>query len=302
MLAVLLAAAASDTDFPACPGTITADVLTRCALTGHLALNGTSGTSTIYVHNGRSDSANVSLPDGLSYSIPSGEGLQVVLSTVHSHAGVHCRDCLLTIWHTPSLPYVNASFVSDAAGAVFNGTSVTLPTDYVAYFDFGNNARFRVYSLVHRRERPLAVFQQGDDHTIAVTDDVETRVNRDINVTGPGIFRLASSQFLVTTFRFVVGSTVRIPSDFSNRPAVGKFAVWDGAIKHASPEHDPFIRPAAEHQAWGVLAWVMVGLTVAMVVASGVAIVWLGGAQCRDSCTKGKAEPPAEGKAAPPTA
>jgi hypothetical protein len=300
MLALLLAVAASGTDFPSCPPNITNDSLTRCALKGLLNLSGTSGASTIYVHNGRSYSAEVTLPNRANYSIPSGEGLQIILSPTHSQVTLDCRDCLLTIWHTPSLSHLNASFVSDAAGAVFNGTSVTLPTDYTAYFDFGDTARFRVYSLVHRREKPLVVFQQGPNHTIARADDVEKRENRHIAVSGPGIFMLASSPFLVTTFRFVVGSTVKIPTEFSNRAATGKFALWnDGVITGPNGAGDRFIHPAGEHQAWAVLAWVMVALTAAIFLASSVSIVWFACVHFGWLCAKGKATPQKEGEAVP---
>jgi hypothetical protein len=288
MLAILLllAAAASNTDFPSCNATITNDLLTRCALSERLTLSGTSGATTIYLHNGQSRSANVTLPDDSSYPLPPGKGLQVLLSPAHSQVAVHCADCLLTVWHTPSLSHVNASFVSDAAGAVFNATSVTLATDYIVYFDFGDTVRFRVYSLVHRREKPLVVFQQRNG-TIATTDDLDPRSKRDIDVTGPGFFKLAFSPFLVTTFMFIVGSTVKIPSQFSNKPATGNFALWhDGVVTSRGRAADTFIHPAAEHQAWAVLAWVMVGLAVLIFVASLIAILRLGFAQCREWCKK----------------
>jgi hypothetical protein len=258
-----------------CPSSLTSEKFFRCTLKGTFNLSldpiPTStddyGSTAVYVHNNRESKLTVTVPPS-TYDVGPGQGIDIILSNgvpiIHS-LSLNCADCFLTIWHS-KYAYGQASFVSDSAGAVFttSGNGTTLAENYAVFFDFGDQTRLQVATLVHRREEPLTVLAYSNStNSVAPLANIN---NSNALLTGPGYFHIASSPFLLTDFRIVVGSTVRLPPEFSNRPAHGRFAqvaVVSGNVTHV-PGTDSalFVVPAVESTVWSSLAWAMLAVTI----------------------------------------
>jgi hypothetical protein len=257
---------------PACPATITTERFLRCSLRGAVSLSlATAGSTAVYVHNSRSASLVATAGDFEEpFSVAPGSGIQIFLSGATTppltNSTFACTDCLVTIWHS-RCAQTGATFVSDVPGAVFTtgGRSRPFAAAYAAFFDFGNSTRFRVDTLQHHREEPLAVVRSGDGGVQALTD-----FGRSLDLTGPGIFQMASSPILPVSFRIIVGSTDRIPDGFSNTVGLGEFAelsVVDGALLHVPAAPAPgFVLPAVENTAWLALSWVFCALSILLII------------------------------------
>jgi hypothetical protein len=125
-------------------------------------------------------------------------------------------------------------------------------------------------SLVHRREQPLTLWRdEGDGKVEPVTTGIDWS---NVTFDGPGLFHIASSPFLSTDFRIIIGSTSRIPDGFANKAKKGRFAevaVVQGTVNYTGgTETAPFVVPAVESTVWLILAYVMLGVTILVALAS----------------------------------
>jgi hypothetical protein len=167
--------------------------------------------------------------------------------------------------------------VGDGAGAIFIGNSVISHDSFRSFFDFGDKARVFVNYLHHRREDPLIVRHCQSSHKNLSVSSVHNGSFLDIE--GPGIVEILSSPYLEMSFDFVIGSKIRIPSEFSNSPIVGSVVeiglnqTGGVVVDWGSANVTWFITAAPEKEFWRYVAWVMVAVTAAITAVSSVVLI-----------------------------
>lgn len=247
-------------------------------------MNGTSTfygqkQTAIYLHNKEKANLLIKIPDeNTNFNISEGNGFQII----DSKSEITCQNsqkCLITIWHT-SFDEYKSFFASDGAGCSVSIDDV-IPSDFSLFFDFGDNIRLSSGNFEHKRETGIKIYYIDQLQSNKTLSQV---INQDMNLylDGPAILKISSTAYTKAKFDIIIGSTIKIPSSFSNHPVTGSFLKYSKSnnfnknsqvLSQLKPDVNIFM--ASERKGWYYLSIVMCGLTVAFFVSSIASILFI---------------------------
>ncbi|OHT07155.1 hypothetical protein TRFO_01277 [Tritrichomonas foetus] len=257
------------------------EAMIRCYLSGTSSFSGQKQTA-IYLHN-KDKSAQLIIkphkdPEN-QITIKAGHGIQIMKSDADVTCQSNSHNCFVTIWHT-SYDKDQGRFASDGAGCSLFSDGSFIPNRFPLFFDFGDNARFQAGNFTHKRETGVTLYYMGYSNSSSENEEltyIEKTIKKNdiVNLDGPGILHISSTIYTKSEFNFIIGSTIKIPSDFSNSPASGNFSKYsfsDGKgefVENPVEKADPAqIYLAREARAWYYLSIVMVCLTILTFILS----------------------------------
>lgn len=249
------------------------EIMERCILKGTATFSGHKQTS-IYLHNKKKSTLLFKINDSkISNNITEGKGIQIF----DSKSEITCQssqECFITIWHT-SFNEIKSFFASDGAGCSVSSDNV-ISSDFSLFFDFGDNARLSSGNFTHKRETGIMIYYI-DRKSNKVASQIITQ-DFDFDLSGPGILKISSSAYTKAIFDIIIGSTIKIPSSFSNSPVTSSFEVYPKIDKfnndsylsksENTAEQGIEISMASERKGWYYLSIVMCGLTGIFFISS----------------------------------
>lgn len=268
-----------------CPKSIDTVFFGRCLIKDSLQINKMSSAA-IYLH-GNSESTISVKPKNESdlTTIFPGNGLQIFPSdSILTCNKKENEDCFVSLW-VSDYDKDKAYFVSDGPGCVYKGVT-TIPERYPSFFDFGDQGRIEVKKFQHRRENGLTVYTV-DPNNGTYLEHLLSENNKYLTLNGPGIIHISSSPYLETSFEIIVGSTVLMPSEFSNNPRALSF----NTLKYSSKKdkytyseggkRDIYVQAAKESKGWYYLSYVFLGITAFLLLSSVISFTFITVKRCR---------------------
>ena len=260
--------------------------LVRCLVSDTVTFNRSNGvgTTVIYLHTNKKKDGTI---QAFNQTIPisPGEGYRVQYDKTLTVATLTCPGCFVKVGHlNADISASEATYVSDAAGAVYKRGSFVLAKRYFGFFDFGENTFLYVNELVHNRIRGLDLetgLLNGTNKLyvqVGTTEQQTANTGDNTSVTvygypfeGPGLLNLSWSPFITLTVHITVGSKVKLPSEYTGEHGWGTL----GSI--TSSGYDPckrgkdiegLVRPAKENIVWYYMLWVSTVLAAAILLVS----------------------------------